>query len=78
MAGECLSYGAFGAYSTNYNRYRGDSVKGSLPNFSGRRVDSWKNFLPRVRVDKSPLYSPHDTPCVEYDHEANSGLTGKR
>jgi len=50
-------------------------VKGSLPNFSGRRVDSWKNFLPRVRVDKSPLYSPHDTPCVEYDHEANSGLT---
>ena len=77
MAGECLSYGAFGAYSTIYNRHRGESVRGSLPNFSGRRVDSWKNFLPNVKVDKSPLYRPHDIPCEEYDHDEHSGLKGE-
>lgn len=77
MAGECLSYGAFGAYSTNYNRYRGDSVRGSLPNFSGRRVDSWKNFLPIVKQTHSPLYCDKLVPSAEeYDHAEHAGIKG--
>lgn len=85
MAGECLSYGAFGAYSTLYGRSNTFSSDSQHQQHRNRRVDSWKNYLSdgrryktpteeiEVRTGSSPTNNKDDN---HYDHVAHAGLQG--
>lgn len=49
MAGECVSYGAFGAYSTIYPSTGTHFSVQDATHSPGRRIDSWQNFLPAAK-----------------------------
>jgi len=76
MAGEVLSYGAFGAFNTKYTR-----SKSGLQNYSyklpqRKPTDSWKTFLPDVADSVRQFQADSRIETVEYDHERHAGLKG--
>ncbi|XP_067942644.1 uncharacterized protein [Watersipora subatra] len=76
MAGECLSYGAFGAYSTTYNLPNGARARTSLPERPRRRTDSWTNFLPHCNDSSlaNSLNNRKQSTEEDYDHETHAGI----
>ena len=78
MAGECISYGAFGAYSTEYNRSLRPRTTSPTFERGRQKTRSWTNFLPDVQPSvvahkeavKSSLYREG------YDHEYHAGIKG--
>lgn len=81
MAGECLSYGAFGAYSTIYNLPHGSRLHAPINERGRKRTESWKNFLPACRTPSATFDNDRKRtpqPSEEcYDHELNAGIHGE-
>lgn len=77
MAGECISYGAFGPFNTVFRRNTDSYLTNAFPSrqMHKKLKESWTNFLPYVIpcTTEDPHASKPDEP---YDHEEHAGLKG--